>query len=308
MILLAGGTGTLGTRLVPLLTARGLQVRILTRDPKRAAHLRSDLVEVVEGDVLDSAALERAAQGVQTVISAIHGFEGAGRYNPGTVDRNGNRHLIAAAKQAGVSHFILLSIHGAAADHPIELFRMKYAAETELRSSGLPWTIIRPTAYMETWARVLGEPLVKTGKTMIFGPGANPINFVSADDVARFVELAVVEPSMRGEAVDVGGPENLSFNRLVEIFEAVTGPGGPKQHLPLPVMRAVSVLMRPINPVLARHARAGVIMNTTNMSMDSSALIRRYPSITPTSLEAVVRRQYGHAVQDRAVAPVIAGG
>jgi uncharacterized protein YbjT (DUF2867 family) len=300
MILLAGGTGTLGTRLVPLLTARGLGVRIPTRDPKRAAHLRGELVEVVEGDVLNTASLGRAAEGVQTVISAMHGFVGSGAYSPQTVDRSGNSNLIAAARKAGVNHFILLSINGAAADHPIELFRMKYEAEQELRSSGLPWTIIRPAAYMETWARVLGEPLIKTGKTMIFGPGNQPINFVSAYDVALVVELAVIDPSMQGEVVDVVGPENLSFNRFVEIFEAVTGKSGRKKHLPLPVMRAVSVLMRPINPILARQARAGVTMNTRDMSFDTSQTTQRYPSITPTKFEDVVRREYGSGVRDLA--------
>jgi NADH dehydrogenase len=306
MILLAGGTGTLGTRLVPLLTARGLHVRILTRDPKRAAHLRGELVEVVEGDVLDAASLERAAEGAHTVISAMHGFDGSGGYNPQTVDRSGNRNLIEAARKAKVKHFILLSINGAAADHPIELFRMKYAAEQELRSSGLSWTIIRPAAYMETWARVLGELLLKTGKTMVFGPGTRPINFVSATDVARFVELAVVDPSLQGEVVKVGGPENLSFNRFVEIFEAVTGKSGPKKHLPLPVMRAVSVLMRPINPILARQAHAGVIMNTRDMSIDTSETVRRYPSITPTRFEDVVRREYGSGVRSVAGSPSVA--
>jgi hypothetical protein len=159
---------------------------------------------------------------------------------------------------------------------------------------------LRPAAYMETWARVLGEPLIKTGKTMIFGPGNQPINFVSAYDVALVVELAVIDPSMHGEVVDVVGPENLSFNRFVEIFEAVTGKSGRKKHLPLPVMRAVSVLMRPINPILARQARAGVTMNTRDMSFDTSQTTQRYPSITPTKFEDVVRREYGSGVRDLA--------
>jgi uncharacterized protein YbjT (DUF2867 family) len=141
---------------------------------------------------------------------------------------------------------------------------------------------------------------------MIFGPGNRPINFVSANDVAHFVELAVVDPSLQGEVVTVGGPENLSFNRLVEIFEAVTGKSGTKKHLPLPVMRAVSVLMRPINPILARHARAGVIMNTRVMSLDTSETVRRYPSIAPTRFEDFMRREYVGGIRDLAGSPSLA--
>ena len=76
MILIAGGSGILGTEVVRLLTSRGLEVRILTREPDRAEHERGDLVEIVSGDVRDARAVERAVAGARTVISAIQGFAG----------------------------------------------------------------------------------------------------------------------------------------------------------------------------------------------------------------------------------------
>ena len=290
MILIAGGTGTLGTRIVPLLKARGLGMRLLARDP--AQDLEDDLVEVVPADVLDRRAVERATSGARIVISAIQGFSGSGEYSPRTVDRQGNSNLIQAARTGRAEHFILVSVHGAAPDHPMELFRMKYLAEQELQESGLTWTIIRPTAYMETWASLVGKPLLETGRTRIFGRGDNPINFVSAHDVARYVELAVVDPSLRAELVEVGGPENLSLNQFARIFEAVAGKDGKMSHVPLPMMRLVAVLMRPVDPTLARQARAGLVMDTHDMSFDTSEADRRYPSIPPTSLEEVVARDY----------------
>jgi uncharacterized protein YbjT (DUF2867 family) len=292
MILIAGGTGTLGSQVVGLLRARGLEVRVLTRDPSRVRHLRGDLVEVVPGDVLDPQAVERAMSGARTVVSAIQGFSGSGDYNPRTVDQQGNSNLIQAARAGGAEHFILVSIHGAAPDHPMELLRMKYLAEQELRSSGLAWTIVRPTAYMETWATLIGKPLLETGRTRIFGRGNNPINFVSAHDVARFVELAVVDPTMRGELIEVGGPENLSMNQFAKTFEAVTGKPGKESHVPLPTMRLMAVLMRPVNATLARQIQAGIVMDTHDMSFDPSDLDRRYPSIPLTSLAEVVKRDY----------------
>jgi uncharacterized protein YbjT (DUF2867 family) len=123
MILVAGGTGTLGTRIVRLLKARGLKVRLLIRDPAR--DLEDDLVEVVPGDVLDLLAVERATGGARIVVSAIQGFSGSGDYSPRTVDCQGNGNLIQASRTAGVEHLILVSVHGAAPDHPMELFRMK---------------------------------------------------------------------------------------------------------------------------------------------------------------------------------------
>lgn len=293
MILLAGGSGRLGTQVVRLLAARGFGLRILTRDPARAQHLAGEHVELVVGDVRDPHAAERALAGARTVIAAMHGFAGNGDCNPRTVDGQGNRNLLYAAQAAGVEHVILISVQGATPKHPMELFRMKHQAEQELRASGLAWAIIRPTAYMETWGALIGEPLLTTGQTRIFGRGANPINFVSAHDVARFVELAVVEPGMRGALIEVGGPANLSLTQVAETFETVTGKTGSKRHVPLPMMRVLAQLMRPVNPTLARQIQAGVVMDTRDMTFDASETGRRYPMVTPTSFAEVVRRDYG---------------
>lgn len=293
MILIAGGTGTLGARVVPLLTARGLEVRILTRDPARAEHLRGDLVEIISGDVRDVRAVERAVAGARTVVSAVQGFAGTDPAGSEAVDQQGNSNLIKAAKEEGATvHFVLVSIQGAAPDHPMELYRMKYLAEQELKASGLACTIVRPTAYMETWASLIGEPLLKSGRTRIFGRGENPINFVSARDVARFVELAVVDPTMRGEVIEIGGPENLSMKQFAQTFETVSGKAGKVSHVPLPAMRLMSVLMRPVNPTLAGQVHAGVVMDTHDFSFDASGTARRYPRVPLTSLAEVVRRDY----------------
>jgi uncharacterized protein YbjT (DUF2867 family) len=206
------------------------------------------------------------------------------------VDWQGNRHLIRAARAAGAEHFILVSVHGAAPDHPLELFRRKYQAERELQASGLPWTIIRPTASMETWAGLVGQPLVETGRTRLFGRGDNPINFVAADDVVRFVELAVVDPALRGALVEVGGPENLTFRQFARAFETATGRSGTISHVPLPLLRLLAVLLRPVQPTIARQIQAGVVMDTWDMAFDPGETSRRYPAIALTPLAEVARR------------------
>ncbi|HZC33573.1 MAG TPA: SDR family oxidoreductase [Candidatus Bathyarchaeia archaeon] len=300
MILVAGGSGTLGTRLIPLLTRRGTAVRILTRNPDGAPHPAGSQVEVVGGDVRDARAVERALTGARTVISAITGFGMARDVSARSVDWEGNANLIRAAKAAGVEHYILLSVCQAAPAHPIELFRMKHRAEEELRASGLAWTIIRPTAYMETWLAILGDPLLRTGTTRIFGAGRNPINFVSADDVAGLVDSAVADEAMRGVAIDVGGPDNLSMAEVVETFRTLTGARGTVRHVPRPVMRVMSAVMKPFNPAMAAVIEAAVVMDTRDMTFDPTEMRRRHPSIPMTPLADVIR----HGYLDRASAGV----
>lgn len=188
MILVAGGTGLLGARIVQRLTDRGEQVRVLTRDVHRAAHLPAG-TDIAVGD-LRHADLDAFVAGCSTVVSAVHGFAGPSRTSPAAVDRGGNLNLIAAATRTGVNRFVLVSVVGATAGHPMSLHRMKYAAEQELRGSGLNGVIVRATSFLETWREIIGAKLADGGPALVLGPGLNCINFVGADDVAAFVTLA----------------------------------------------------------------------------------------------------------------------
>src|SRR5690349_14639678 len=185
---------------------------ILTRDPARAEPLTGQGVEVACADVRDVAAVDRALR-TTTVVSAVHGFAGPGGVSPGSVDRDGNANLIAAAARKGAG-FVLLSVVGASPDHPIGLFRAKHAAEGRLRASGVPWTIVRATAFAETWATIMAGPLRASGTIPVLGRGRNPINFVSAADVAALTARAVTDPGLRGQVLEFGGPDNLTFDDL----------------------------------------------------------------------------------------------
>lgn len=289
MVLIAGGTGRLGTRVVELLTTRRMPVRVLTRDRARAAHLPGT-VEVVEGDVRDFGSLPAAIGGAGTVISSIQGLDDR-KSSPEATDRDGNRNLIQAAKAAGVDHFVFVSALGPRPDHPMSMQRAKYEAEQILKRSGLSWTIIRPPAFMEFWATLVGKPVLETGRTRVFGRGNNPVNFVSIGDVAKAIEVAVVDPDLRGVELDMGGPENLTVNQIVEIFERQSGKRAKVSHVPLPAMRLMYVLMRPVNPAMARLTQAGILMDTIDMTWDPSVNRERYPWLPQTPLSEVLKRE-----------------
>lgn len=285
MIFIAGGTGTLGLRVIRRLRTRGLDVRVLTRHPDRARHLEREHVELVAGDLSDPAAVHRAVAGATTIISAAQGGFGAiDGATPQAVDGQGNRNLITAAREHGVEDFILVSIIDAAPDHPLGLWRMKYQAEQELKTSGLDWTIIAPGAFMEWALAQYRDPLINTGATRVYGRGEMPINFVSADDVAAFVELAVTDPATRGKRVEVAGPENLTLNQVVEAVQAATGKHGSVSHVPLPAMRIAAKLLAPIKPALAREIQAGIYLDTVDRKIEPVATHDQYPSIPVTSL------------------------
>jgi NADH dehydrogenase len=288
VIIVAGGTGTLGTRLIPRLAGAGLPVRVLTRDPARTQHLAGPGVEVVRGNVRDAASVGRALRGAGTVISAVHGFAGPGGVSPALVDRAGNANLIDAAARAGAA-FVLVSVVRASPGHPIGLFRAKHAAEETLCASGIPWTIVRATAFMETWATIMGQSLHASGKIPVFGRGDNPINFVSAADVAALVALAVTDPGLRGQVVELGGPDNLTFNQVAAIVQEITGLRGTVRHIPRPALQAMAWLTAAIKPALARQARAALAMDTLDMTFDPTPTRRAFPDLTETDIRQALK-------------------
>ncbi len=261
MILVAGGTGRLGTLVVGNLVERGEAVRVLTRDPVRARHLESEATEIVTGDVRQPDSLRRAVEGTETVISAVHGFAGPGHVSPASVDRDGNANLTEAADLAGAD-IVLVSVVGAAPESRMDLFRAKFAAEQHLQDSGGRWTIVRSSAFLELWADILS-------KGIMFGRGDNPINFVSVHDVAGVVATAAVDRSLRGQVIEIGGPEDLTFNELASRLQRITGQPSTTRHIPRWALR----VMAPLH----RQPRAALVMDTTDLTFDPGHLARRFP-------------------------------
>lgn len=287
MILVAGGTGRLGSLVVSQLRSRGLPVRVLSHDPAHAARLRRLDVEVVRGDIRNPEELPAAVSNVQTVVSAVQGFSGTGRVSPDTVDRDGNRNLIDAASRAGAS-FVMMSIVGAAPDSPLELLRMKYAAEQHLKSTAMPWTIVRSAAFAELWIDLLEQTAARGGKPLVFGRGQQPIEFVSVRDVAQAVEIAVLDESLRDRTIELGGPELWTFNRLAEAVQQASGRSAVPRHLPRAMLRIMGVLAGPVKPELARQARAALVMDTVPLPVANREFRSEHPEIPVTSIPEVL--------------------
>ena len=286
MILIAGGTGRLGSLLAARLSGQGLAVRVLTRTPARASQLAALGIEVVTGDVRDRASLALAVRDADVVVSAIQGFTGPRGTSPATIDYQGNVNLIDAARSAG-AQFVLMSVVGAAADSPMELFRMKHAAEQHLLAGDSPWTIVRATAFLELWIDVLGKTAARSGRPVVFGHGDNPINFVSVSDVAGLLEQAVTDPATRGRILEIGGPDNLSFNQLAAAIQQAAGRSAAPRHMPRLALALMARSAGYLRPELGRQARAALVMDQADFSFDSTDMRRSYPGISCTPLSAL---------------------
>ncbi len=233
MILVAGGTGFVGSGIVRELARRGKEVAVLTRDAGRTPGRFSGLaVEYRQGDVRDADSLGSAVRGAEVVIGCVQ-FPGSPMENQRRgftfeeIDAAGTEWLVRAAKEAGVSRYIYLSGAGAAPDAEYHWFRAKWRAETAVRESGIPYVIFRPS-----WVygpedvslnRFLGMSRFLPFVPMIGDSNRQRLQPVFVDDVARAVAEAVESPAAENQVLEIGGPDVLSMNEIVRTALRVAG-------------------------------------------------------------------------------------
>jgi NADH dehydrogenase len=235
MNLIVGATGLLGSEICRLLTAAGQPLRTLIRattDPDKVENLKRLGAELVEGDLKDRASLDIACQGITAIISTASSVHSQQPYDTiQSVDQEGQLNLIEAARAAGVARFIYISYSGNI-DIDSPLTRAKRTVEQHLKQSGIAYTILRPSYFMEVWlSPALGFD-VANAKAQVYGSGQNKISYISFQDVARFAVHCLDHPAARNTTIELGGPESLSQLEVVRIFEELAGRKFEVQHVP----------------------------------------------------------------------------
>lgn len=203
-VLVVGGTGATGRRVVSRLRERGDAVRVLSRSPERAQELLGSSIEVVGGDLRDAQSLVAPLKGVHTLVIASGTRTYFGNNGGAAVDALGTRNLMAAAAAAQPARVVLLTAFGLDRSSPFlavfsaalgGYFVHKAAAEEAVRSSGLPYAIVRPVELRERapWGRAAlnqHQPL-------------SLLRTVSRDLVADVLVEATHDPSALGKTFEV---------------------------------------------------------------------------------------------------------
>jgi uncharacterized protein YbjT (DUF2867 family) len=211
MILITGGTGTSGAPIVKALLDRAERVRVLVRDVAKAATVLGDEVEISHGDLSDPQSIEAAMEDVDRALLNSSPTPDLAELQSAFID---------AAGRCGVKHVVKFSVAGADPQSQRTFAKLHGRVEDELRDSGLAWTMLRPTFFMQNLFAMAG--MIKSGA--IYQPaGEGRAPFVDVRDIAAVAAAALSEPGHGGKVYDITGPHALSYRDVAQTFTNTVG-------------------------------------------------------------------------------------
>ena len=244
MILVTGGTGFIGPRVVHALRERDKEVRALVRNPsgKAATTLAAWGAELVRGDMTDRESLRGAVEGSEVVVHLVAIRQGSGEQFRRVME-DGTRDLVAAAKDAGVKRFVLMSALGTTEETKdlVPYYHAKWEEEQAVSGSGLEHVIFRPSFVFAKDGGILPtfRRLAKVAPvTPITGSGKQRIQPIWIDDVAAYFAQSVDKPEAANGTFELGGPDAVSWNEFWARLKRALGQRRPSVHVPMALMRA----------------------------------------------------------------------
>jgi NADH dehydrogenase len=240
MLLLTGATGSVGSRLLPLLLERDEDVRCLVREPRRLGARRVD-VQIALGDLgemSDPYLVRQALRGVDTVVHLAATIRDQPPHRIEELNGLATVRLLRAAERSGVKRFVFFSALNASVAQRTRFFRAKWLAERAVTSSSLQTTIFAPSIvydHSDPWVTLLRRfsflPVLP-----VSGKGQARFEPIWAQDAARCV-VSALEQGDRAR-YELAGPETLSYDEMADLVSRVAGRPRPLVHVPLPLIRA----------------------------------------------------------------------
>jgi len=240
-ILVTGGTGFIGPKIVHALRAQDREVRALVRSPDRSAQLASWGVELATGDVTDSVTVRNAIDGCTHVIHLVAILRGR-PHDFARVMTEGFRNVLAAAKEQRVERVVLMSALGTndASKDVVPYYRAKWQMEQDVQASSLEHVIFRPSfvfgpggGALPTFIRQVKVSPVVT----VIGPGLQRSQPIWVEDVAAYFARAIDLPQAAGRTYEIGGPDTVTWNELYERIARVLHKRRRLVHVPWTVAR-----------------------------------------------------------------------
>ena len=246
-ILLLGSTGFVGRGVAHKVLDMGHQLRVLVRDPMKAAAFKVRGAQVVVGDALNPSSVTQAAQGVEHIISLV----AVRRNRPQSylaVNVDGPKIMGQAAMAAGVRSVVFVSAIGAKLDPHYKYFTSRWMGEQELARTGVTGTILRFSFVLAEEGGILSdfERALVGPFAFIPGSGQAKVQPILREDAARCIVEALNKPELLGKIIELGGPEVVTYEQMFTWYLTARGIKKAKFRLPVPLMIPTTVAMEAV--------------------------------------------------------------
>jgi uncharacterized protein YbjT (DUF2867 family) len=251
MILVTGGTGFVGRHFIQRLRREGIPVRVLARKPDNAGSLRDLGVELVRGDLEDNASLEKAAAGAECVVHLVGIIQETPRATFQRIHVDGTRNVLEASKKTGIRRFFYLSALGTRPDAKSTYHKTKWAAEELVRTSGIPFILLRPSLIYgkgDGFTTRLSETIKLSPFLPVIGQGKSKVQPIFIEDVVSCMVKAVRTDTFLNGLYEIGGPEQLTYEEVTVALAETLGIRRPVLHLPLALMKLAAGLLEALLP------------------------------------------------------------
>ncbi len=249
-VAITGGSGFVGSHTARALLDAGHEVVLVARGSRRVAP--RDGLTVARADVLQGGGLAEAFAGCDAVVHLVAVIREKGRQTFDSVIRKGTENALAAARTAGIGHFVYISAIGADPDPRFPYHQAKWLAEQAVRSSGIPFTILRPSLIFGRgdgfFTTLRGLVRYSIPVVPVAGDGGALFQPIAIEDVVRCILLSLERGPSFGVA-EIGGPEQLSYDQVIDIIHDAIGAGMRiKAHVPVALLMPVAAVMDRVLP------------------------------------------------------------
>ena len=241
-VFLTGATGFVGKHMLERLLVEGHAVRALVRDPQKVNLAEHGNVDLVAGDVVEGTRLEEGMQGCDAVIHLVGIIVEKGTNTFERVHHLGTLNVVEAAKRMGIKRFVQMSALGVRSDGVAPYQITKWKGEEEVRQSGIPFCILRPSLIFGEGDGFVTQMVATMRSAPLFRPvpgdGTPRFRPIAVEDVTTCFARALTYEAATNQTVDLGGPDELTLNEVLAEIARCAGVRKPAVHIPMPLMMA----------------------------------------------------------------------
>jgi len=247
-IIVFGGTGHYGRKVVESLVNKGKSVKVVSRSSESARKIMGDKIEIFQGDVTNREVIAESLKNVEAVVICLSAMSNKLIGKMKEIERDAVITIMEEAKKAGISRLIYMSGYEMREALLNELQIPEFGAikieiEKKLSESDFNWTILGDAPSFEIFFS-----FVRNSKMFVPGGGYSRIPCISADDVGEFTAQAAIRNDLSGHRIKLTGPEAFSFPEAASKISLISGKQIQHKAIPLVIINVVSFILIPFLP------------------------------------------------------------